>query len=79
MPADVQVVGWRKGEQYGVVVRGAGTPGEGAVLVGGQVPWGAEVEYGYRTGYDGRGRVSVTPVVERSYACMLKRQERKAA
>ena len=58
MPAEVQVVGWRKGERSGMVVRGAGAPSaDGTVRVGGRVPWGAEVEYAYRTGYDGRGRV----------------------
>ena len=69
MPAEVKVLGWRKGERHGMVVRGAGggggKGGGGAVRVGGRVPWGAEVEYAYRAGYDGRGRVSVTHVVER--------------
>ena len=32
------------------------------------MPWGAEVEYAYRAGYDGRGRVSVTHVVQRATA-----------
>ena len=64
MPTEVQVLGWRKGERSRVVVRGAGAPsGDGAVRVGGRVPWGAEVEYAYRTGYDGRGRVAVVPGV----------------
>ena len=31
---------------------------------GGRVPWGAEVEYAYRAGYDSRGRVSVTHLVD---------------
>ena len=38
--------------------------------VGGRVPWGAEVEFAYRAGYDGAGRVSVTHVVERGYSAM---------
>ena len=48
MPAEVKVLGWRKGERSGMVVRGAGGPGRGAksgggtVRVGGRVPWGAE-------------------------------------
>ena len=54
MPAEVKVLGWRKGERHGMVVRGAGggggKGGGGAVRVGGRVPWGAEVEYAYRAG-----------------------------
>ena len=84
MPAEVKVLGWRKGERRGMVVRGAGGPGRGGkdggtVRVGGRVPWGAEVEYAYRAGYDGRGRVSVTHVVERGYSAMLKQPEMAAA
>ena len=77
MPAEVKVLGWKKGKRSGMVVRGAGGPGRGskdgggAVRVGGRVPWGAKVDYAYRAGYDGRGRVSVTPVVERGYSAML--------
>ena len=85
MPAEVKVLGWRKGERSGMVVRGAGGPGRGskagggAVRVGGHVPWGAKAEYAYRAGYDGRGRVSVTHVVERGYSAMLKQPEMAAA
>ncbi len=81
MPAEVKVLGWRKGKRHGKVVRGAGGPGRGgkagggAVRVGGRVPWGADVEYAYRAGYDGRGRVSVTHVVERGYSAMLTQAE----
>ena len=75
MPAEVKVLGWRKGERRGMVVRGAGGPGHisrgGAVRTGGTVPWGAKVEYAFRVGYDGRGRVSVTHVVERGYSALL--------
>ena len=78
VPTEVKVMAWKKGGRHGVVVRGAGGPGRGgkdgggAVRVGGRVPWGAEVEYAYRAGYDSRGRVSVTHVVdERGYAVML--------
>ena len=53
MPAEVKVMGWRKGRRHGIVVRGAGGPG-GSVRAGGHVPWGADVEYAFRTGYDGR-------------------------
>ena len=85
MPAEVKVLGWRKGERHGMVVRGAGGPGRGGksgggtVRVGGRVPWGAKAEYAYRAGYDGMGRVSVTHVVERGYSAMLKQPEMAAA
>ena len=85
MPAEVKVLGWRKGERSGMVVRGAGGPGRGskagggAVRVGGRVPWGAKAEFAYRAGYDGRGRVSVTHVVERGYSAMLTLPELRAA
>ena len=83
MPAEVKVLGWRKGERSGMVVRGAGGPGSkvggGTIRVGGRVPWGAKVEYAFRTGYDGRGRVSTTHVVERGYSAMLKQPELGAA
>ena len=79
VPAEVKVLAWKKGARHGVVVRGAGggagQVGEGAVRVGGRVPWGAEVEYAYRAGYDSRGRVSVTPVVAPGYSCMLTQPE----
>ena len=75
MPAELKVLGWRKGERSGTVVRGAGGPGRrdggGAVRTGGRLPWGANVEYAFRTGYDGMGRVAVTHVVERGYSAML--------
>ena len=92
MPAEVKVLGWRKGELSGMVVRGAGGPGRGAggpgrgarygggsIRVGGRVPWGAKAEFAYRAGYDGTGRVSVTHVVERGYSAMLKQPEMAAA
>ena len=85
MPAEVKVLGWRKGERTGMVVRGAGGPGRGSkngggtVRTGGRVPWRAKVEYAYRAGYDGRGRVSVTHVVERGYSAMLTQPEPAAA
>ena len=49
MPAEVKVVGWRKGERSGMVVRGAKSGG-GTVRVGGRVPWGAKAEFAYRAG-----------------------------
>ena len=85
MPSEVKVLGWRKGERSGMVVRGAGGPGRGArsgggsIRVGGRVPWGAKAEFAYRAGYDGAGRVSVTHVVERGYSAMLKQPEMAAA
>ncbi len=76
VPAEVKVMGWKKDGRQGVVVRGAGGPGSGTVRIGGRVPWGAEVQYAYRAGYDSRGRVSVTHVVdERGYAVMLAKPE----
>ena len=81
VPAEVKVLAWKKGGRNGVV-RGAGGPGSsntvgrGTVRIGGRVPWGAQVEYAYRAGYDSRGRVSVTPVVdERGYSVMLSQWE----
>ena len=85
MPAEVKVLGWRKGERSGMVVRGAGGPGRGSkdgggsIRVGGRVPWGAKAEYAYRAEYDGRGRVSVTHVVERGCSAMLTQPEATAA
>ena len=85
MPAEVKVLGWRKGERHGMVVHGAGGPGRRgkfggpAVRVGGHVPWGAKAEFAYRAGYDGAGRLSVTHVVERGYSAMLKQPEAVAA
>ena len=83
MPADLKVLGWRKGERSGMVVRGArgrdGTARGPAVRTGGRVPWGADVEYAYRAGYDGTGRVSMTPVVMPSYSAMLTQPEAVAA
>ena len=85
MPAEVKVLGWRKGERSGMVVHGAGGPGRGAksggstVRVGGRVPWGAKAEFAYRAGYDGTGWLSVTHVVERGYSAMLKQPETAAA
>ena len=85
MPAEVKVLGWRKGERSGMVVRGAGGPGRdskdggGAVRVGGRVPWGAKAEFAYRAGYDGAGRVSVTHVMMPGYSAMLKQPELAAA
>ena len=66
-----------------MVVRGAGGPGAGGnkpgggtIRIGGRVPWGAEVEYAYRAGYDSRGQVSVTHLVdERGYSVMLTKPE----
>ena len=83
VPAEVKVMAWKKGGRNGVVVRGAGGPGAagnkpggGTIRIGGRVPWGAEVEYAYRAGYDSRGQVSVTHLVdERGYGAMLAKPE----
>ena len=83
MPAALKVLGWKKGERSGMVVHGArgrdGTARGGAVRVGGRVPWGAEVEYAFRTGYDGAGKVSVDHVVAPSYSALLMQPEAGAA
>ena len=75
MPVAMKVLGWKKGERSGMVVHGArgrdGTARGGAVRVGGRVPWGAEVEYAFRTGYDGSGKVSVEHVVTPPISAML--------
>ena len=83
MPAELKVLGWRKGERSGTVVHGArgrdGTARGGAVRTGGRVPWGAKAEYAFRAGYDGTGRVSMTPVVMPGYSAMLTQPEPAAA
>ncbi len=83
MPVAMKVLGWKKGERSGMVVHGArgrdGTARGGAVRVGGRVPWGAEVEYAFRTGYDGAGKVSVDHVVAPGYAALLTQPQAGAA
>ncbi|MYC37820.1 MAG: transcriptional regulator [Chloroflexi bacterium] len=75
VPAEVRVMAWKKDGRNGVVVKGAGGPGGDSIRVGGRVPWGAEVEYAYRAGYDSSGRMSVTHLVyERGYGVMLRRE-----
>ena len=75
-PVELKVMGWKKGGRNGVVIRGAGGPGGDSIRVGGRVPWGAEVEFAYTTGYDSRVRVSVNHIVdERGCAAMLKQGE----
>ena len=54
MPAELKVLGWRKGER-----------------TGGHMPWGAKAEFAFRAGYDGAGRLSMTPVVMPGYSAML--------
>ena len=75
MPVAMKVLGWKKGERSGMVVHGArgqdGTARGGAMRVGGRVPWGAEVEYAFRAGYDGAGKVSVEHVVAPGYSALL--------
>ena len=82
VPAEVKVLAWKKGRRNGVVAQGAGgphsgaNPGGGTVRIGGRVPWGVEVQYAYRAGYDSRGQVSVTHLVdERGYGAMLTKPE----
>ena len=85
-PVELKVMGWKKDDRKGVVVKGAGgphsgrNPGGGTVRIGGRVPWGAEVEYAYTSGYDSRGRLSVNHIVdERGYGVMLNKPEPDAA
>ena len=84
VPAEVKVLAWKKGGRNGVVVHGAGgphngrNPGGGTVRIGGRVPWGAQVEYAYTSGYDSTGQVSVNHIVdERSYGVMLAQRDRE--
>ena len=75
-PVELKVMGWKKDGRNGVVVRGAGGPGGDTIRTGGRVPWGAEVEFAYTSGYDSRGRLSVNHLVdERGYGVMLNRPE----
>ncbi len=82
-PVELKVMGWKKDDRKGVVVKGVGGPGAGGnkpaggtVRIGGRVPWGAEVEYAYTSGYDRRGQLSVNHIVdERGYGVMLNRPE----
>ncbi len=72
-PVELKVMAWKNGGRNGVVVKGAGGPGSGTIRTGGRVPWGAEVEFAYTTGYDSHGRVSVNHIVdERGCSTMLK-------
>ena len=83
MPVELKVLGWSKGKRRGTVVRGAGGPGSkvggGTVRIGGRVPWGAKAEFAYRAGYDGAGRLSMTPVLMPGYSAMLKQPQTAAA
>ena len=79
-PVELKVMAWKKDGRNGVVVKGAGGPGGGTIRTGGRVPWGAEVEFAYTSGYDSRGRVSVNHLVdERGYGAMLKQPEKNKA
>ena len=51
-----------------MVVRGQAARGR---VGDGRVPWGAKVEYGFRTGNDVRGQVTVVHVIERGCSAML--------
>ncbi|MYC30580.1 MAG: transcriptional regulator [Chloroflexi bacterium] len=76
VPVELRVMGWKKGGRNGVVVKGAGGPGGDTIRTGGRVPWGAEVEFAYTSGYDSWGRVSVHHLVdERGCSALLKRGE----
>ena len=82
-PVELRVMAWKKGGRNGMVIKGAGgprsngKPGDGTIRVGGRVPWGAEVEFAYTTGYDKHGRVSVNHLVdERGCSAMFKQLQR---
>ena len=76
-PVELRVMGWKTDDRKGVVVKGAGGPGGDTIRTGGRVPWGAEVEFAYTSGYDSRGRLSVNHLVdERGYGVMLNRPEK---
>ena len=51
------------------------TAGNGVIRLSSRVPEDAKVEFAYRGEYDSRGRVSVTPVVERGYSVVLTQWE----
>ena len=79
-PVELKVMAWKKDGRNGVVVRGAGGQGGDSIRTGGRVPWGAEVEFAYTSGYDSQGRVSVNHIVdERGCSVMLKRTESGAS
>ncbi|MDE2937938.1 MAG: helix-turn-helix domain-containing protein [Chloroflexota bacterium] len=73
-PVELKVLAWKKGRRNGVVVKGAGGPGSGTIRTGGHIPWGAEVDFAYTTGYDSRGRVSVNHIVDERGCSALLRQ-----
>ena len=85
-PVELKVMAWKKDERKGLVVKGAGgpgvggkQPGGGTVRIGGRVPWGAEVEYAYTSGYDSLGNLSVNHVVDlKGYSVMLNQRDPQA-
>ncbi|MDE2821957.1 MAG: hypothetical protein OXK79_00445 [Chloroflexota bacterium] len=83
MPVELKALGWKNGERSGMVVRGArgrdGTARGSAVRVGGRAPRGAEVEYAFRAGYDGSGKVSVDQVMAPGYSTLLTKPEAGSA
>ena len=72
MPAEVKVLGWRKGERSGMVIR---EDNGQTARVGGRMPHGANVEFAYRTGYDGTGRTYVHHVVQRGCSALLMQRD----
>lgn len=79
VPAELEVLGWRKGRRRGIVARGVDGPGGGTVRVGGRVPKGAKAVSAYRAGYDGRGVLSFESVAVPGCSAMLVRPETVAA
>ena len=79
VPAEVEVLGWRKGGRRGVVVREAGGPGDRPIRSGGRAPWGAHAEFAYRAGYGGRGELTFESVVAPGCSALLVHPETMAA
>ena len=79
VPAEVEVLVWRKGERRGMVARGAGGPGDRPIRSGGRAPRGAHVERAYRAGYDVRGVLSFESLAVPGCSAMLVRPEAAAA
>ena len=79
VPAEVEVLVWRKGDRRGMVARGTGGPGGDTIRSGGRVPWGAQADHAYRAGYDGRGVLSFESVAVRGCSALLVQPETLAA
>ena len=79
VPAEVEVLGWRKGVRRGVVVRGTGDPGDLSIRSGDRVPWGAQAECAYSAGYDSKVALSFESLVAPDSTAILVQHETVAA